>query len=69
MSQIPFVCPKCGGDKFRVSSDPKDLDDMIGAPCANCGTPLTEAAVKAQGIKIAKDAIKKAFGDSGFHLT
>lgn len=61
MSQIPFVCSKCGSDKFRVSSQPKTLDDMIGAPCAKCGTPLTEEEVKKQARKIADDVVKKAF--------
>jgi predicted RNA-binding Zn-ribbon protein involved in translation (DUF1610 family) len=65
MSQIPFVCPNCGGDKFRVSSEPKDLDDMIGAPCASCGTPLTEEEVKRQAHKIAIESAKKVFGKSG----
>jgi hypothetical protein len=65
MSNIPFVCSQCGGDKFCVSSEPKTLDDMIGAPCASCGTPLTEDEVKKQGRKIAEEAIKKAFKDSG----
>jgi predicted nucleic acid-binding Zn-ribbon protein len=68
MSQIPFVCSNCGGNKFRVSSEPKDLDEMIGAPCADCGTPLTEDAVKKQALKIAEDALKKALGDSGLHF-
>jgi predicted RNA-binding Zn-ribbon protein involved in translation (DUF1610 family) len=67
VSQIPFVCPNCGGNKFRVSSEPKDLNEMIGAPCDSCGTPLTEDAVKKQAAKIAEDAIKKTFlEDSGF---
>jgi hypothetical protein len=66
MSNLPFVCPQCGGDKFRVPSEPKTLDDMFGAPCANCGTPLTEEEVTKQGRKIAEEAIKKAF--KGFRL-
>jgi len=61
MSQVSFVCSECGSDKFRVSSPPKTLDDMIGAPCANCGTPLTEEEVKRQSRQIADDVVKKAF--------
>jgi hypothetical protein len=62
VSQVPIVCPKCGSNKFRVSKQVKTLDDMIGAPCDSCGTPLTEEEVKQQGCKIATDIAKKAFG-------
>jgi hypothetical protein len=44
-----------------VSSQPKDLDGMIGAPCADCGTPLTEEEIKRQARKIAEDAAQQAF--------
>ena len=48
---VRFVCPNCGGDQFRTNAEPKTLDDMLGAPCAKCGTPLTEDDIKAQGMK------------------
>lgn len=61
MSTVPIVCPKCGGNKFRVAVEVKTLDDMIGAPCDGCGTPLTQEEVKRQGRKIADAIAKKAF--------
>jgi len=61
MSQIPFVCPECGGSQFRVSSPQPKLDDMIGAPCDGCGTPLTKDEIEKQARKIAEEAAKKAF--------
>jgi hypothetical protein len=61
VSKIPFICPNCGGDTFRVSAQQKTLNTMIGAPCAGCGTPLTEEEIKKQARKIAQDAAKKAF--------
>ena len=45
-----------------MSSEPKSIDDLIGAPCAECGHPLTEDEVKKQAMKIAEDAFKKHFG-------
>jgi hypothetical protein len=64
MSTVPFVCPSCGGSQFRVKSDHK-VDDMIGAPCASCGTPLTEEEIKRQARKIAIESAKKVFGKGG----
>jgi transcription initiation factor IIE alpha subunit len=64
MANVPFTCPQCGSDlKLRVSSEAKSLDDLIGAPCAKCGHPLTEDEVKKQVLKIAEDAFKKRFGN------
>ena len=66
MSQVPFICPQCGGSQFRVTSQPKSLDDMIGALCADCGTPLTEDEIKKQAREIAEDAAKKGFKNLEF---
>ena len=66
MSTIPFKCPNCGSSQFRVSVKVNSLDDMIGAPCADCGTPLTEEEVKKQARKIAEEAAKKAFKNLKF---
>jgi|HubBroStandDraft_1064217.scaffolds.fasta_scaffold34219_4 transcription elongation factor Elf1 len=63
MTKIPFTCPHCGSDiQLRVSTEAKTLDDLIGAPCAKCGQPLTEDEVKKQAMKIAEDTFKKHFG-------
>jgi hypothetical protein len=65
MSQILFKCPCCDSTQFRVSSQPKSVEDFIGAPCSACGAPLTEDEIKKQALKIAEKAAKKAFRDSG----
>jgi DNA-directed RNA polymerase subunit RPC12/RpoP len=63
VAKIPFTCSQCGSDiKLRVSAEPKNLDDLIGASCANCGHPLTEDEVKKQAMKIAENEFKKHFG-------
>lgn len=64
MSTIPFKCPNCGSGQFRVSVEVKSLEDMFDAPCAQCGTPLTEDEIKKQARKIAEDRLKEAFGGS-----
>jgi hypothetical protein len=61
MSQIPFVCPNCGGDKFRLQSEPNIPDDMVGAPCAGCGTPLTQEEFEQQHRKYVDSVIERAF--------
>ena len=64
MPRIPFICPKCGFDiELRVWQVPKSLNDLVGAPCAQCRLPLTEGEVKQQALKIAENEIAKAFKD------
>jgi uncharacterized membrane protein YvbJ len=64
MTQIPFICPKCGSDiTLRVSQEVKSLDDLIGAPCAQCGHPLTEDEVKRQALKLAEGQLLKSLKD------
>lgn len=62
---ISFVCAKCGHDKFKSDHEVKTLEDFLGAKCANCGASLTEDDIKAQGMKIAEDLARKAFGEDG----
>jgi transcription elongation factor Elf1 len=59
---ISFVCAHCGHDKFKSDREVKTLEDMLGATCANCGASLTEDDIKAQGIKIAEERMRKVFG-------
>lgn len=61
--QIPFFCPKCGSGTFRVTADPKSPEDLYGAPCAQCGEPLTEEEIRRQARKIAEDRVGEAFKD------
>jgi transcription elongation factor Elf1 len=65
MSNIPFVCKKCGSETFKVTAKPKNLDDMGEATCAKCGTKMTKEEIEAQAGKIASDLLKKAFKGSG----
>jgi DNA-directed RNA polymerase subunit RPC12/RpoP len=68
-SKIPFKCMKCGGTTFRTPvAETKDIEELIGAPCASCGTKLTEDDIKAQALKIAEEAARKAFGQAGLKI-
>jgi DNA-directed RNA polymerase subunit RPC12/RpoP len=59
MSNIPFVCKKCGAKTFKVSSEPESLDDFDGATCEKCGTQLTKKDIETQARNIALAALKK----------
>ena len=60
---IPFTCPRCQGEKFKVPSKVKSLEDFYGATCTNCGHAMTEDEVKKQArdeaVKLAKAAFKR----------
>jgi transcription elongation factor Elf1 len=65
---IKFTCATCGGGEFKPVRGVKSWKDFIGASCANCGRELTEDDIKAQALKIAEDAARRAFGEGGLKI-
>jgi hypothetical protein len=64
MTKISFTCPKCRSDiKLRVPFKPKNLADLIGSPCENCGQLLTEDEVEKQTRTIVEHEIRKHYGE------
>jgi transcription elongation factor Elf1 len=60
---IPFSCPQCHGEQFKVAAEVKSLEDFNGAICTNCGHVMTVDEVKKQArdeaVKLAKAAFKR----------
>jgi hypothetical protein len=38
----PFLCKKCGAQKFKVSGEAKPDGNLLGFACSNCNTAVTE---------------------------
>jgi DNA-directed RNA polymerase subunit RPC12/RpoP len=62
MSQVPIVCPKCGGKVINATAKINSLDDLQGAVCSDCGREFTKDDVIAQAKKTAADIIRNALG-------
>lgn len=60
---IPFSCPRCQGEKFKVPSKVKSLEDFNGAVCMNCGNVMTGDDVKKQARDEAVKLAKKSIAD------
>jgi hypothetical protein len=65
---LQFACTKCGSSKFRPTGEGSKLEDFFGAPCADCGTILTEDEIKAQARKMAADQFRRRFVDGGMKI-
>ena len=65
---VKFVYMNCGGSQFTPARGGRSLEEDFGAPCANCGTLLTQENVKQQAMKMAGDTARRAFGEGGFKL-
>ena len=65
---MKFACTKCNGSTFKPAREGTTLGDFIDAPCANCGTVLTEDEIKAQAQKMAADVLRRKFGDGGMKI-
>jgi len=60
---IPFSCPRCHGEQFKVAAEIKNLEDFNGAVCTNCGYVMSADDVTKQArdeaVKLAKAAFKR----------
>ena len=65
---MQFACTKCGGSKFRPAREGTTLEDFVGAPCADCGTVLTEDEIKTQAQKMAAESFRRKFGEGGMKI-
>jgi hypothetical protein len=55
-------------DTNAATGDGTKLEDLINAPCADCGTILTEDEIKTQAQKMAAEAFRRKFGDGGMKI-
>ena len=63
---IPFSCPQCNGEAFKVATEVKRLEDFNGAVCADCGRTITEEDIKHRAAQIARKSITDAIKGRGF---
>jgi len=63
---VPFACKNCGSETFKSTSEPKSLEDLYGAICANCGTAVSEDDIKSHALKIADELARDALRKVGF---
>lgn len=62
---IPFKCPQCGHQVFKLDAERHDRGEFVGAVCASCGyTVDDEQVIRAQALQIAEDKISAALSDA-----
>ncbi len=57
---IPFRCPSCGAQHFRVGREGKTYNDFLGANCSGCGRTVTDEDVRSKIRQVTVDELKKA---------
>jgi predicted RNA-binding Zn-ribbon protein involved in translation (DUF1610 family) len=65
---MQFACTNCGGSKFKPAGEGTKLEDFFNAPCADCGTILTEDEIKTQAQKMTAEVFRRKFGDGGMKI-
>jgi hypothetical protein len=58
---IPFTCPQCGEEIVIPATEGASYDDLLPAPCVNCGNLFTYDDVRAQVVKHAEKIVRDAF--------
>jgi hypothetical protein len=60
-NSIPFTCPKCHEEIVIPATAGAKYDDLLPAPCINCGNLFTDNDVQSQSLKHAEKLLRDAF--------
>lgn len=48
-----FICPQCGNKILKTNTEPKTLNEFLGAVCIRCNYTITENDIRDQVAKYA----------------
>lgn len=58
-----FACKHCGSEAFKCVSEPKSLDQFVGAVCSDCGATVTENDIREHYLKLGTQIGRDIFKD------